>query len=612
MSTPAHPPSASLPGTCPGTRELLRLALKVLMAFVLLYALGMTHLVATDDGAELQNLAPGMERLHSPGYPLQMLLGRLAVAVSPLEHHQTITLLSAGASALALACLSVAVALTAGSIAAGATAAVLLGFSHAFWMHGCIPEVYPLNMLFIALAVLLLAVSMRRPALAVRCGVATALILGVGAGNHLTLLMFFAVFGPVYWWWFPATRRPGAVAACVLAGMLGLATIYAVLVVRFTQLAHDPVIPADPAEAMRFALWWASGGPARNELFVFGVGEMLKRLAMGAVYAAYQFPSPAWLLIAAGLLVARRRRALWPMALALGGIAVLTLAYAVNFDSSDVYVFHMPMYLCLAALAGLGLQPLLRHTRHLLHGRRAMGTALAAMVWCNVAVYAITPLLLNAMGVQLSANKGNFYYLWPPKGSYMTPWNQQVEAMLALVEPERDIILANWSSFHLIEYYNQRLPEGEPRRMVVNAERPGSIHIADNWSGIAHRHLLAHPQAAVWSLGVIPALENDSLIRLEDWHGVVVATMPSVARVATLDDGTAVVMPPENPREILRRDFSQRLQRLQETESRAWLLSWLHHPLRPAVRPPHYRPFYDKEGFVMSDRANNPRELIFP
>jgi len=497
---------------------------------IAVYSAGMALHPGTDDTAELQNLAVTMERLHAPGYPLQLLLARVASAVVPVEDFLLLNLLSVLESAAALGLLHSAVSRALKSRWAGAMAATTLGFSHTFWMHGSMAEVYPLNMLFLCGALRLLAASMERPQHAARHALAAAFLLGVGGGNHLTLPLHAAVFGPVWWFFFRNSRRPGRIVAQVLASMAGLASAYAVMGVRFATLTDDLRIAEFSGGPWAFTLYWMSGGYARQELFAFGAMDVLKRLVVFAGYFAYQFPSPSLVLAAAGAyLVIKRKRAV-PLALASLGVAVITVLYALNFDSSDVFVFYMPAYLAVAVLAGVAIETAGMQLRGLLPGDPrlsliALGAALP-LFW-----YATTPVILELAGIHLSADKGNTYYLFPPKRGSMQSWNDQAVALLLTVN-EGAPLLTDWNSYHLFDYHRRRLPafQGRQGPQIVRLEREGEIHRDNNWASYAMASLLRQPELRIYAPGDIPGLRGDRMVRQVDMGGafyVELATQPA-------------------------------------------------------------------------------------
>ena len=68
---------------------------------------------------------------------------------------------------------------------------------------------------------------------------------------------------------------------------------------------------------------------------------------------AYQFPGIGAIFILAGFIASFRLDKRWWILLL--GIVLINTLYALNFHSSDIYVFHVPAYLVAAIWLGIGL-----------------------------------------------------------------------------------------------------------------------------------------------------------------------------------------------------------------------------------------------------------------
>src|SRR5690606_20532490 len=130
----------------------------------------------------------------------------------------------------------------------------------------------------------------------------------------------------------------------------------AVLVVRFSAFPNHHM-ESTGRSALEFTLWWMSGGDSRSLLFTFGFWPMVRRVTMFVGYFCYQFASPSFVLIFIGAWVLRSRP-VW--LLLLGGMFAVQLGYALNFDSSDVYVFYQTCYVAAAAAVGFGAEKAMR------------------------------------------------------------------------------------------------------------------------------------------------------------------------------------------------------------------------------------------------------------
>jgi len=184
-----------------------------LVAFVV-YALTAYRTVPGGDSGELIGAVVSGGVIHPPGYPLYSLLG-LAFAQVPVGSLALrLALLSATCDALAAFLLTRVVARTTASIAAGVVSGTLFAFAPGVWRYAIAAEVFALNNLAIAailwLAVLYDATGERRYAYA------GAFVLGLGLGNHQTVL--FTGLPVVVW--ALVTRKDELVRAPVLARLV--------------------------------------------------------------------------------------------------------------------------------------------------------------------------------------------------------------------------------------------------------------------------------------------------------------------------------------------------------------------------------------------------------
>ena len=162
--------------------------------------------VLEDDGLfVLSSWFLGIE--HPPGYPLYVLLGKLATLWPWGEPAWRVHALSGLFGAIACS----AVYLTGRLLNLGRPAAYLaglgLGVSATFWSQAIIADVYSLNaLIFFALLLLALGVGQPRGAGRIhgRLADASALISGLGVANHWPLLLQSAPGLALLWW--PAWR----------------------------------------------------------------------------------------------------------------------------------------------------------------------------------------------------------------------------------------------------------------------------------------------------------------------------------------------------------------------------------------------------------------------
>ena len=335
-----------------------------LLSFLAYWATLAPGLTWAHDGADGGDLAAAVAVggiPHPPGYPTYLLLGRLFAALPVGDVAFRLNLMSAACAAMAVGLVFVIVVLIVVCICgedsllvlgAAAAAALVFAFSPVFWSQAVITEVYALNALFVAL-VLLLALRPRTSPVLI------SFVLGLGLGNHLSLLLLaptaLLVRLPAPW------VRPlslGAsmkrIASCGLAIASGLA-VYLVLPLR---AASNPLVNWGDARTLDRFWWLVSGGPYRPYVFGLPIADLPGRLSAWAALLVQQF---GWIGIALALfglwdmLAAGRAkkdgRVAWALLLLVG----LYSLYALGYHTADSYILLIPVYLVAALWLGRGL-----------------------------------------------------------------------------------------------------------------------------------------------------------------------------------------------------------------------------------------------------------------
>ncbi len=297
------------------------------------------------DGAEL---AIAVERLgvpHPTGYPTYILLAQPLRLLPWRDLAGRLNLFSALAAALAVGC----IALAAGerfrglpAAIAALTAGVTLAVAGLFWSQAVIAEVYTLHCALLALLFWLLLRHRRtaRPALLPLAG----LFLGLGLGNHLSLLFFLP--GAALFFFDRRPRRSEVLWAALLF-LAGLG-VYLYLPLR---AAADPWLnwgrPADWP-----AFWAHVGGQAyRGYLFRVPWPQVAARLSATAGLLWHDMAPWGVLAGLAGLLfLARRDRPALALTAAPAGLG---LFLALTYGGAESQVHLLPLYLAWALWAGL-------------------------------------------------------------------------------------------------------------------------------------------------------------------------------------------------------------------------------------------------------------------
>ena len=317
------------------------------------------------DGGELLTAAHTLGIPHPPGYPSYMLLLKAFTTVVPLGdvafRGNLLSAVLASATALTIYWVIVRLALAVRPTAPGrlivtgaALGAAVFASSPLLWSQAVVTEVYALNALLAALLILITSwIVLRRPS--DRSPTRTSpkfrlalfgLVLGVGLGNHLTLL---AVAVPLlYWIWTSLGWRRLASPWAVAALVVGL-SVYAYMPLRAAQA---PPINWGDADTLRGAAWMLSAWPYQEYVFGVDPGNIASRLLTWTELVFTQF-NPLGLFI--GLIALR---GLWP---ALPGFLVASLssmllisAYSVMYNSVDSEVLMVPGFLVFAVWVGIG------------------------------------------------------------------------------------------------------------------------------------------------------------------------------------------------------------------------------------------------------------------
>ncbi|MGQ0655383.1 MAG: protein O-mannosyl-transferase family [Betaproteobacteria bacterium] len=288
---------------------------------------------------------------HPPGYPLYVLLGKLATLVPFGEVAYRVHLLSAALGALSCAALWLcARALGVGRLAAH-VAALGLGATAVFWSQAIIAEVYTLNTLFFFVLLLL---ALRQAPLA-----PMAFVFGLSLANHWPLMLLSSGALAVLLW--PrraeiARRSPGH-AACVAAGLLP----YAWMVWRSHGAA--PISFAGPLGSAS-EVWFfvsragyaavdaspAAGWLDRARYFGFVGAELARQFAVVGTALAVAGFRAQWRVWERGVAIALTAGFLMPT-------VVLVLLLGFDYDAFHKHVFHvypLPAYGIAALWMALG------------------------------------------------------------------------------------------------------------------------------------------------------------------------------------------------------------------------------------------------------------------
>ncbi|MHC4660861.1 MAG: protein O-mannosyl-transferase family, partial [Planctomycetota bacterium] len=320
---------------------------------------------------------------------------------------------------------------------------IILAFSHLFWFHAEVTEVYALfACLFFGSLVLFLRYLSDRSERNLQL---LLFILGLSAGCHPFILLAYPGIVAAIWRNRPAENLGGkGIVRCVLVFALGF----------------SPVIYV-------FALGAAAAGIKQGILNAFFLGR--SSLA-GKVFGLDMFTNPglvgknlllfslAWLYQFAGLavvLIIIGAGRLWQKHRELAVFSLITsitnFLFAVNYNVSDQLVFYTPIFIFSAIAASFGVERILK----LFSGKKpATVILLMLLVLAPVTVYNVAPAVYRGLGTNLA-------------GFHIKPYRDPVEYFL--VPTKRN--------FNDVEKYVTELHSELPVGAVIFLDSPDYLFL---------------------------------------------------------------------------------------------------------------------------------------
>jgi len=341
------------------------------------YFLTLSPAVGMIDSGEL---AAGLllNTLHSTGYPLYTLLGRLASLVPLGTVFHRVAMLSAVPAALGVALLLLLGLRLGLSRPVAGAAALLLGFSFPVWSSAVDVELFGLTLLMVSLLWLLAESAGSGRSLPV-----LAYVAGLAMTNHLTAAstVLGVALVVVLSYRKDLVRRLPALALLLILGL----SVYVFLVLRSRA---GPLFPwGNPDNLERF--WWTvTGREFQIRMFSLPFPAVVHNAVRGAALLARSLVYVLVPVVFYGAVrLFRQRRNL---AIGLIVATVLLFGYAVNYNIPDIKPYYIPCVFALILLAAVGLEGLISNVE-----RRARSpvarTALRQAPW----LLGIAALVLN-------------------------------------------------------------------------------------------------------------------------------------------------------------------------------------------------------------------------
>jgi hypothetical protein len=340
--------------------------LSAFLPLLALYLGTLSPTVPLEDGGEMIREAFALGLTHPPGYPLYLLVGRLAMALPLGDPAFRMNLLSAlsGAAAggvLAVACFRVVGGLwgrTGPAAVASVFAALLLGTGYSAWWQSVIAEKYAFNLLLAsgcvaALANALYGESSSGTVPMGRRAVLLGLAYGLWFGHHGQAVFFLPVVLYAAWRVLKGSGLPGRIL--VFASLMFLAGISAkLLYTPIRGMAHS-LHGWGSATALGGFLEYSVGAPYQWRSFYWGWGEAARRFVVHAVaFIPHQFGWAGALLAVYGF-IRLAARSPWDAA-GWGGAALFGWTFCAFFylQGGAIETYLMPVFVLLAVFIASG------------------------------------------------------------------------------------------------------------------------------------------------------------------------------------------------------------------------------------------------------------------
>lgn len=318
------------------------------------------------DGGELLAAAETLGIPHPPGYPTYTLLLKGFATVVPIGDFafrgNLLSAILAATSVLAVYWVTLRVCRTLVpeasewfSVVSAALGGAVFASSPLLWSQAIITEVYALNAAFAGIllliaAVLALPLPFVRPRSKWRDGLLLAsfgLLLGVGLGNHLTLL---AVAAPLVVWIWLARGWRKVISPWLIVPFLAGISVYAYLPIRASQ---GPPINWGGADTFDGIVWMLTARPYQEYVFGIATDSIPGRLVQWMELIFDQF-NPLGLffgLVGAVPLLALVR----PLFISTLASMLIVSVYATMYNSIDSEVLMIPALLLFSVWVGTGL-----------------------------------------------------------------------------------------------------------------------------------------------------------------------------------------------------------------------------------------------------------------
>lgn len=418
-------------------RVALATAMVALGIYLLTIAPDLTWANASPDGVELITASATLGIPHPPGYPTYIVLGKLFSLLPMGTVAFRYNLFSALAASMTVGLVALIIGILHAQVrpVTAAAAALLFGFAPLVWSQALVAEIYPLNLLLLALFLL----AWNGNGASIWIGI----WLGLAITTHPTSLFFLPLL---------LISRGRRVGRPMIGTLVGLSPL---LLLPILAAGDSPIVWGRPADLAGW--WWLVSGQLYAANFRPAIdwthgGELLRALALGPSLMVTTGNIRPFGVPTAGDAAAGRRMKI----LLLGFTASLYVGFAFFYRTPDASVLLLPALLIAVLLTAPALE----------RGGRA---ALILPLLLVVATFSARD-LSDARDVRRSAEM--MLELAPANALLLTPGDRTIFTILYFqhVEGRRldlRVIDANLFAF---DWYRERLRTQYPDLFVPEGD----------------------------------------------------------------------------------------------------------------------------------------------
>ena len=382
--------------------------------------------VVYGDSAEFVIGAYKLTIVHSSGYPLYLLLGKLFTFIPIGDIGYRVNLMSAFFGALTSSFVFLIILDLVQSFFVSLISTFTLTFSFTFSFLSTIAEVYTLNSLFLAILIYILMQWKKKEEK--KFLFLFSFFLGLSLTNHLTILLFFPSF--LIYFLLEKSRISLKISdfeKTIAFFILGLLPYLYIPIVSFTS---TETIFWQKIKSLRELLLFVSGSPFKVLLLNQSLLEFLNSILKFLVFLLFQFPGLATIFGVIGFLECRKNKK--EESILFSVIFFFLFLFVINYKIGDIYHFYLPCYLIFSIWVGFGIMWLWKRTPEEKKFRILFALTILLM-------FIFYPLTYKIVDISVRSYK-SFYFLDTSR--------------MGLISTEKDsVIICDWSYATLFRYW---------------------------------------------------------------------------------------------------------------------------------------------------------------